>query len=116
MNGTLEFSKTLTENTLPFFNGNMLIWAGVFVAISIILSIMTWRAQAGFSTRSLMYWGVNAIAFCIGIFFFTKAFPRLPAGWVLAGLFVILFAISGMTVATKSKKEEGGDKKSENKK
>ncbi len=114
---TLEFSKKLTENTVPFFNGTMLIWAGAFILLSTIFSIMTWRAQKGFTSRSLMYWLINASLFCLGIYFFTKTFPRLPAGWVLAGLFVLLFAISGMTVATKAKsgstdKKEGDkDKK-----
>ncbi|MDO8601818.1 MAG: hypothetical protein Q7R62_01640 [bacterium] len=105
----LDFNRVIVENAVPFFDGSQLIWAGAFIALSIIFSIMTWRSQSGFSRRSLMYWLVNAIMFCIGIFFFTKAFPRLPAGWVLAGLFIILFAISGMTVATKSK--SGSDKK-----
>jgi hypothetical protein len=117
MNGTLEFSKTIAESNLPFFDGTMLIWAGAFIVLSTIFSIMTWRSQAGFTQRSLMYWLVNAGLFCVGIYFFTKTFPRLPGGWVLAGLFIMLFAISGMTVATKSKgggsdkKEEGKDKK-----
>lgn len=116
MNGALEFSKTLAESNLPFFDGTMLIWAGAFIVLSTIFSIMTWRAQNGFTRRSLMYWLINAGLFCVGIYFFTKTFPRLPGGWVLAGLFIMLFAISGMTVATKSKKEGGGDKKDEAKK
>lgn len=106
MNSALEFGKIITKSNVPFFDGGMLVWSGVFVAVSIILSIMTWRAQTGLSSRSLIYWGANAIAFCIGIFFFTKAFPRLPAGWILAGLFILLFAISGATVVTKSKEKE----------
>lgn len=109
MNGTLEFSKTLAESNLPFFDGTMMIWAGVFIVLSIIFSTMTWRTQTGLSSRALMYWIINALVFCLGIYFFTKAFPRLPSGWVLAGLFVMLFAVSGMTVATKSK--TGSDKK-----
>jgi|GEM_PF-2479979 len=111
----LNFAKTLTETNVPFFDGTMMIWAGVFVALSIFFSIMTWRSRRGFTGRSLMYWGVNAVTFCLGIYFFTRAFPRIGGGWVIAILFILIFAISGTTVATKAKsgdkKEEGADKK-----
>jgi hypothetical protein len=104
-----NIGNALAEQNLPFFDGSQLIWAGAFIILSIIFSIFTWRSQKGFNSRSFMYWIVNAIVFCFGIFFITKAFPRFSAGWVLAGLFIVLFAISGMTVASKSK--SGDDKK-----
>lgn len=106
-----NFIREFAESDLPFFDGSMLIWAGIFILISIFLSIVTWRSQKGFGPRALIYWGVNLVAFCLGVYFFTKTFPRLGAGWVLGILLLIIFAISGATVATTGKSEDKKDGK-----
>jgi hypothetical protein len=114
----LEFGKLITEQA-PLFDGGKLIWAAVFIVFSLFFSVMTWRAQKtlrleGQGGRALTYWVMNAILLCLGIYFITKAFPRLPSGLILIALFVLLFAVAGTTVVTKSKKDkegDGGDKK-----
>ncbi len=109
----LDFSRVIAESSAPFFDGSKLIWAAVFIVLSIFFSIMTVRVQhglvmAGQRTRAILYWAINAVLLIIGLIFITKAFPRLSPWVIVAVLFVLLLVGSGATVATKSKDKDKG--------
>ncbi len=106
-----NLESTVFTPELPLFIASNLVWGLVFLVLSIIFSILTWRAIKRAGVKAFLIWLFNLIIFILGLVMITKAFPRFSPSVVFSVIFVIVLGvISGGTVAVKKEGGKQGEK------